>query len=380
MVAATATCLMMGVAVPAASAAGAPKAQAAASKAGQAKLTAESAKRNALAARRTAKRLGVFLSQVNERLKGAEGGVALLLGAAPQLVDGLQRLRVAVQDQIAPGLQQLATAVQTQIAPGLQQLASAVETQIVPNLTRVGTYATAQEYGVTRVFTGPNAAGPALPITVPSADIPDDGNGVSASGEIPISVGGGGVPAGTLLTLRSAIRSGEADGNATGDPAGQVGGLLTMTCGSPDGDCDVVPGAGEVLVPAGAVVCIQGPPPAQTINLPGGGSGSFPVVTIQNKAPRVGVVQPTASDPNPGRGRGPLRDPVPDQQRRGRRLRHGRGGRPVPPQRPDAVLRHPDVGEPRPGRLIETPPRRFAAPEGPASAGPSVFRDSVLAD
>ena len=165
----------------------------------------------------------------------------------------------------------------------------------------------AVEYGVTAVFLGPGGAGGALPLTVTSGDIPDDGNAASASGVIPISVGAnpGQVPEDTLMAARSAIRSGESDGGATGDPAGYVGGLITMTCGGgpgAGGTCDADPGAGTTLVPPGAVLCIVGPPPNQSIDVPGVGSVPFPLVTIQQKADRTDTTKPDASSPNPDQG------------------------------------------------------------------------------
>ena len=294
LVAMTAACLMMGVAVPAASAAPPVKAQAAASKAGQAKLLAQSAKRNALAARRSAKRLNEFLLQLNTRLKSSEGGLAGILAAAPQLVSGLQAL---------------STAVQTQIAPGLKALSDAVQTQIGPGLTRLGAAYSSVEYGAIRIYgtIGPNTF--AIPLTTASDDIPDDGNGSTANATIPMPIGngaGGTIPSGTAMRVRAAIRSNESDGNATGDPAGQVGALVTVTCAGNSTDptnlaapCDLNGAAAGGTVPAGGVVGVLGPPPSKNIKLPDGNIGAFPVVDIQQRSPRTGVVDPKADAVNP---------------------------------------------------------------------------------
>jgi hypothetical protein len=163
----------------------------------------------------------------------------------------------------------------------------------------------AVEYGATAVRIGPGGAAGALPFTVISSDIPDDGNTATAAGTIPVSVGnspGVQVPEDLLLTPRSAIRSNEGDGAATGDPAGYVGGLMVMTCGggpAGGGACDADPGAGTTAIPAGAVLCTAGPPPSTPIDIPGAGPQNFFLVKIQQKADRTDQSKPDASSENP---------------------------------------------------------------------------------
>jgi hypothetical protein len=164
----------------------------------------------------------------------------------------------------------------------------------------IRTVATSQEYGVTGVFAGATRI-----VTFGSADIPDDGNSVAAVGTLPVVAGtgaGGTLPGGTPLAIRSAIRSGEAgDGDATGDPAGQVAGLLSMKCAAADGQCDLDPGAGTQPVASGAVVCTVGPPPGTGPNAlpydpPGDGAPTtLPLVQIQQAADRTDQSHPDAS-------------------------------------------------------------------------------------
>ena len=307
MLAVAATCLVAAlVGAPTAGAAQSSsqtsaKAQAAVTKKKLARDIA-SVRRRTNAARRSIRTIGGTLAALQNTVNGlrtagagTQGQVNGILAAVPQVLDGLTQLRDA-SVALKGGLETLAA----KTTEGFTTV-QGVLTTIGGSLTKV---ATSQEYGNIRVFTGPGAAGPALPITFGSADIPDDGNGSPAQGELPISVGAnpGQVPEGTLLTLRAAIRSGEADGGEEGDPAGQVGGLMTMKCGlggGAGGSCDADPGAGEVLIPPGAPMCIQGPPPPQEIELPDGTTGNFPIVTIQEAADRTDISRPNKDDPNP---------------------------------------------------------------------------------
>jgi hypothetical protein len=270
---------------------------------GQVNRRLNTTRRQVATARQTLTRLGRNLAALQTRLQSAEGGVSLLLGAAPQLVSGLQTLAGVVQNRIGPGLLQIQDVLTNTVQPALIRLRD----EVGPGLVRLGAAYQAVEYGVTRVRTGPGGAGPALPVTAISPDIPDDGNSATASMELPVSVGAnpGQVPENTLLTMRAAIRSVESDGAATGPPAGYVGGLLTLKCGGgpgAGGTCDADPGAGTVLVPPGAVMCVVGPAPNQNISVPGVGPTPFPLVTIQQKASRTDQTVPGAGAANPVAG------------------------------------------------------------------------------
>ena len=195
-------------------------------------------RRQVSTARRNISKITTDLGAVARRLQSAEGGVGLLLGAAPQLINGLTQLGTAVRDQIAPGLQALATAVQTQIAPGLQ---------------RVGDFIASPEYGAVRgTIKLPAALGGATNTTpaVVSADVPDSGNPATiTAANVPINLassGGNPIPpaAGNAeIGAIGAFRSNEVDGAGNpAQPAGQMGGLLVVTC--------LAPGAGA-CAPAG---------------------------------------------------------------------------------------------------------------------------------
>jgi hypothetical protein len=135
----------------------------------------------------------------------------------------------------------------------------------------------AVEYGSAGVYAGTTQIGP----FINSPDIPDDGNGASAIGSIPAP----GLAASTPLQLKAAIRSNESDGGATGDPAGQVGGLLYATCGS---------AAGCGAVPAGAIGCTAGPPPTSPFVTPVG-TLNLALVNIQQKNSETDPTTPGSS-------------------------------------------------------------------------------------
>lgn len=223
---------------------------------------------------------------------GANGKADTILAGVPAIINGLGALRDGSL-QLKDGLEKAAA--------GITALKSALETQIGPNLKKVGDALTAQEYGVTSILLGPGSANTFLPLGVTSGDIPDDGNTTSASGELPLVAGdgtGGTVPAGMSLVLRSAIRSGESDGGATGPAAGYVGGLMTMKCAGGTsanipGGCDVNGGAAGGDVPAGALVCVVGPPASTQIPTPSGNTTAF-VVPIQQKSGRGDLSKPSA--------------------------------------------------------------------------------------
>jgi hypothetical protein len=270
-----------------------------------------STRKSLAATRRDVNKAIEDLGKLTQRLGTAEGGVNLLLGAAPQLVSGLQTLGTAVRDQIAPGLQTLAKAVQEQIAPGLQTLAKAVQeqiapglktladavqTQIAPNLQRLGDAYQSVEYGAVRLYERPASSSDDDDFvaigasSANSSDIPDDANGAVVAASIPHFVSEA-----KDITIRAAIRSNETDGKATGDPAGQVGGILYAKCASIPGQAPTSCAGGAVS--AGQMVCAPVGPPAPTDF--GGPIGSQPLKVIQEAAPRVGFVNPTIDDTNP---------------------------------------------------------------------------------
>jgi hypothetical protein len=271
-------------------------------------------RRQVATARKTLSKLGRDLGAMSTRLKSSEGGVALLLGAAPQLVTGLQTLAGVVQNQIAPGLLQLKSVLETQVAPGLKALETAAKVTI-PNAIR--DVATSQEYGVTGLFVGGQRA-----TTFTSSDIPDDGNSAAAGGQAPVITSRtidhdadpgtpeiqppGTSPANIPAAIRAAIRSGESDGGATGDPAGYVGGLLVVKCaGNPlaasdaDNNCDPDAGGAAPEVGPGSIVCTVGPPSNINIANPAGGTIAAPVRMIQEKAARTDQSKPAIGDLNP---------------------------------------------------------------------------------
>lgn len=228
---AAAACLIAAVSAPIASAATPPTLQSVNKKANRAITNAASARRRANLAQRNAAKVGADLAAAVKRLGTAEGGLAGVLAAAPQIVDNLTKLGAAVQNEIAPGLKTLADVVQNQIGPGLKQLSDAVTGQIAPGLTKLGDAYGAVEYGRAALFVGGTST-PVLPAggSVTSADIPDDGNAISVGDDGVVVAGTGtGLPGDTLtIDLRAAIRSAEADGDSAAKTAGQAGGFLMV--------------------------------------------------------------------------------------------------------------------------------------------------------
>ena len=233
-----AACLAVGmVAAPSAVAAegGAGKAKAAKSQKAKAKQSAakrvttrqlntrlNTTRRQVASARTTLSKLGKDMGTLNTRLKSAEGGVALLLGAAPQLVTGLQTLAGVVQTQIAPGLLQLKDALEKQVQPALLK----VQNELAPGVERLGAAYQAVEFGRAGIFAGGTST-PTVAAggTVTSADIPDDGNTVTVK-ESAVVVA---TAAGSMtIDLRAAIRSAESDGDSTSETAGQAGGFVLV--------------------------------------------------------------------------------------------------------------------------------------------------------
>jgi len=229
-------------------------------------------RRRVNSARRTLRRLNISLSELGRRLGGTEGGLAGLLGAAPQLISSLQQLGTAVRDQIAPGLKALSDAVQNQIAPGLKSLSE---------------FTFAQEYGaVAGRIELPAAAGGTVNMTpaVVSPDVPDSGNPATiTAANVPINLATLPAAAGPAeISIVGAFRSNEADGAATGDPAGQMGGILIVTClAEPTpGGCQT---AGDSTFEPGELVCTA-QTPESTFDLPDDTTTDQTLVNVQEKA------------------------------------------------------------------------------------------------
>jgi len=169
-------------------------------------------RRQLTTARRTLSNLSRDLGALSNRMGSAEGGLSLLLGAAPQLVNGLQTLADAVQNQIAPNLQKLGDAVQNQIAPNLQALGDAVQNQIAPGLEKVGKFIGATEYGFGQVILLTPDPEPELGAFVVTPDIPDTVQQAQTSQAFEASQAG-------QVAVLYGVRSGEKDGTGPSDPA-----------------------------------------------------------------------------------------------------------------------------------------------------------------
>ncbi len=216
---------------------------------------------------RSVRSLDRTLKALDALAKGTDGKANTLLAAAPQLISGLTQLGDAVTKQIAPGLKQLSDAVQNQIAP---------------NLTKLGDAYQSVEYGRAGLFaTGATvAAGGSLT----SADIPDDGNTITAT-ETAIVVGG--APGAVTLDLRAAIRSAEEDGDAANETAGQAGGFLFVK----NADTGARVACTGAPNPPGILGTVAG----DTIQTPSGPVTNLPLKNIAGGVLRTDQTQPTAS-------------------------------------------------------------------------------------
>jgi len=293
LVATMATSLTVGVlALPAASSA----AERGSSEASAANPSAQAAGRRGAgsrnATRRSVSRVNSRVTRVYRQVRGLRRITAALGQLATSNRTSVQTFQALVP-LVTAGLTQLRTGLETAGA-GLTRLSAAVQNEIAPGLRNAGTALVSEEYGVVGIFLANTTR---LPLTTTSGDIPDDGNSATANATIPFSPGATGQPpAGTPLNLRTVIRSGEADGAATGDPSGQVGALMTLTCADVVG-CDP-PGAAPAQ-PPGAILCVAGPPPDRTIQLPNGTAIGAPIVDLQRKAERTDLNRPAADDVNP---------------------------------------------------------------------------------
>ena len=288
MIAVAATCLVVALAAPTAGAASAGSSKATAAKTTKAKAAVTkkrlarniaSVNRKVNAARRTLRTLRTNLTTLGTDLRAAITGgdktvddkINGIVGVVTPILQQLGAGSIALRD----GLQALAagtTAGFEEVKAGFAEVETAI-TQV----------ATSTEYGVTAAYTfapgdDPNADDPSgRTIAAPSADIPDSGTPATASGDLPIAVVPSGVaepnrvPPGTKVTLGSSIKSNESDGAATGDPAGYVGGLLTVICagGGGAGGCgDEGTVAGQPEFKEGQLICAVGPTANSQIPIP----------------------------------------------------------------------------------------------------------------
>jgi hypothetical protein len=204
------------------------------------------------------------LATLQTLVSGIDGRVASIEAGVPVVVDSLTKLGAAAQ-QLKDGLTTVGAGLTT-VGAGLQKLGDAYG---------------AVEYGVVRIFNGTTPIAPALT----TSDIPDDGNTASAVGSIPFVASGS-----TVLHTTGAIRSAEADGGATGDPAGQAGGIIYAICATPPtsgGNCGAVA--------AGQIGCQAGPPPSSPFTTPAGVVNLL-AVNIQQKAARTDQSHPSSTD------------------------------------------------------------------------------------
>ena len=319
MVAAAAMCLVAALAAPTAGAAGnASKAKSAstakaAKAAKQAKAQAAVSKkklaqrigRNSRKIRRIRKNIRGFGTELRDLITNGDktiddkinGIVGVVTPILTQMGDGLVALRDGSL-ALKAGLEELAA----RTIAGFDEVKAGFD-QVEEAITQV---ATSTEYGVTSIYTfapgdDPNADDPTgRSIAAPSADIPDSGTPSTASGELPIAVVPSGVaepnrlPPGSKVTLGSSIKSNESDGGASGDPAGQVGALLTVVCagGGGAGGCgDEGTGAGQPEFDEGQLICAVGPTESNTFNTPVGPVQQS-LVNIQQKVSWTDPSQP----------------------------------------------------------------------------------------
>jgi hypothetical protein len=291
-VAMIAACLAVGLtAAPSAVAASKPTA-----KSVNAKLTKTN--KSLTSTRKSLSKVTKDLGALAAALKGEQGKTALLLGAAPQLVDGLTKLSSAVQNQIAPGLIALQTALEKQVSPALKALEEAVKVTI-PAAVKQGItdVATTQEYGVAGItVTGVGAV--QVGNDTVSSDIPEDGNPAVAKGTALVASGAGGA---INFVLRAKIRSAEDDGDSVSETAGQAGGFVTIKrvdAATPQSDATPITTynqAGvlqdcfddDVTTGGAQNVFVFGTPTGETITTPSGNVTNLPLKNIPGGVART---------------------------------------------------------------------------------------------
>lgn len=263
-------------------------------------------KKNTQAAKQLRTSLRNTRVATNTVLRTVSTAVQALQGDVAPLTTGLK----AIQDQVPvviTALGSLRTGLET-VATGLQATATGVQT--------LGAAVQAVEYGTVALFLTPAGAGGSCcrVVSATSSDVPDDGNTANVSNTFPLPlqvVASGGNPAngtvsaGSKLDLRAAMRSAEGDGKESGDPAGQVGGLLSLKCAgngaSPPGNCSAPDGMGgfAAVIPPGALVCTVGLTPPMAVTLPDGSTTNPNLKNIQRASGRTDQTKPStdAGDP-----------------------------------------------------------------------------------
>jgi hypothetical protein len=250
-------------------------------------------RRQVTTATRRIRTLTTGLGTLTARVARGEGGLNLLLGAAPQLVNGLTTLGNVVRDQIGPGLTTLANTVRDTIGPGLQRVGDAVQ---------------AVEYGVAGLTLNDGAAGViATGGQAISSDVPDDGNTAMAKGTAYIQSTAAGA---IQFVLRGVIRSNEAD-NTAAQTVGQAGGFVTVKRVDPAAtQADTTPittynQAGVVQDCADDDVTtvanntfILGTPTGATIVTPTGNRTDLNLVNLPGGTARTDTAGPVASSPS----------------------------------------------------------------------------------
>jgi hypothetical protein len=172
-----------------------------------------------------------------------------------------------------------ATTVATVIA-GVPAIVDGL-TQLKNGLTTLGQAYSSVEYGAVIAVCATCTPATAVTPALVTSDIPDDGNSAAATATIPMVASAAGD-----VKLFASIRSAESDGLATGDPAGQVGGVVSATCAS---------GAG--CGGSGTLVC-SAQSPAQVFSTPTGDK-SLTLRTVQNKADRTDSTRPRPDPSDP---------------------------------------------------------------------------------
>jgi hypothetical protein len=285
MLAVAATCLVVALAAPTAGAAS-HKSKAHASQKAKASVTKKrlakdikSTRKIAVRNRTNIKKLAADLTKAGTDLRAAITGGDKSID---DKINGIVTVVTPILTQLGDGLKALAAGTTegfAKVTAGFEEVQAGFD-QVETAITQV---ATSTEYGVTAAYTfapgdDPNADDPSgRTIAAPSADIPDSGTPATASGDLPIAVVPTGVsepnrvPPGTKVTLGSSIKSNESDGAATGDPAGYVGALLTVTCagGGGAGGCgDEGTNAGQPEFDEGQLICAVGPTANSQIPIP----------------------------------------------------------------------------------------------------------------
>ena len=187
---------------------------------------------------------GTALANLETTVAGIDTRLKTIEGAAPQIIQGL-----------------------TDLKNGLTTLADAYQ---------------AVEYGRAGIFA--SGATVAAGGSVTSADIPDDGNAITTGEDAVLVVPVAGAVA---IDLRAAIRSNEADGDSTGETAGQAGGYLFVV----NNDTGArVPCTGAPNPPG-----IFGTTPGDSIVTPSGTVTNLPLKNIPGGVLRTDTAKPDAT-------------------------------------------------------------------------------------